>query len=154
MSMLDESVIRRIMRTRLSSVTHLPPESHLAWENHSFDPPSFDASEPISDVLWVQEWQEILSEIKSSTGLIEAIGLTVWGVYTPKGRGTRGADDLSRTIAESFEAGRSLTGYNESTTVILERTSRGPYRSGGKGLDGWIFKPVTTRWRVFTPVTS
>lgn len=149
--MLDESLVRRVMRTQLKTVGTLPPEARLAWENHAFNPPAPDAAEPIATQLWVREWQTILSEAKTSTGYIEAVGRTVYGVYTPTGKGTRDADDLSKAIADAFEAGQSLT--DTPTVVIIERTSRDGYRPH-ESVGSWIFKPVAVRWRVFTAVTT
>jgi len=153
MTMLDESCVRQIMRTRLQSTAGLPDfDSRMAWENRVFAPPDFDQDGPIDEVLWVREWLDPMTEIKSSSGFIEAVGLTIWGVYTPKGRGTRGAENLAKNIAERFEAGRSLTD-DSGTTITLERTSRGRFQSDEER-PIWVFKPVTVRWRVFTQVTA
>lgn len=146
MTMLDESSLRTLFRTRLKTVSGLPGEDYLAWENHQFDKPSAE-----SDQLWIEEFVTILSEPKSSTGFIEVVGVTQYLVNCPKGGGTKDADDLSRLIAQAFEPGQSLT--NSTLTVIIERTERSPYRPQPDG-SAWVFKTITIRWRVFTPVTS
>ena len=140
--MLDESVLRTTFRAALKTVTLLPKEQFLAWENRNFQPPEGD-----SDAIWVEEFLTILTEPKSSTGFIEAVGLMQYSVNVVKGRGTAPGDALAKGIAEALHAGQSLTGVG--LTAILERTERAPYRPRSEG-SIWVFKTVTSRWRVFT----
>jgi len=149
MAMLNESALRRLFRARLKTVSTLPPEARLAWEGRSFTPP-----DPNPGDLWVREFVSILGESKSSTGFIEATGTTTYAVFTPGTGGTEDADALAQAVAEAFEAGQSLTA--DGLTAIIERTERAPYRDSAddRGSSLWIFKTVTIRWRVFTPVSS
>ena len=146
MSMLDETTVRQAFRTKLLTVSGLPDEKQISYENRLFDPP--DQPAEVGDkTLWVLEQMRILSESRSSDSLVEAIGEFLWLVYTPKGKGTEKADTLSRSIAEAFQAGQSLT--KDGIGVILERTERRPYR-GDANRPAWVFKTVATTWRVFT----
>ena len=142
MTLLNESTLRTVMRTQLKTVASLPASKYRAWENRKFKPPEADEDQP-----WIREHVSILSERKSSTGYVEAVGTTQYSVYVPAGRGTAQADALAKAIAEAFEAGQSLTGTG--LTVILERTERAPYRVDASD-SIWVFKTVTSRWRVFT----
>lgn len=151
MTMLDERGIRIAMRKKLKTVATLPKESLLAWENHRFEPPELTGSQRGPVTVWVEEAQRVLQEAKTSNGFIEAVGQTLWSVYAPKGRGTADLDELSKAIAEAFEAGQSVTGTG--LTVILERTDRSELRPSGAH-ENWVFKVVTVRWRVFTPSST
>jgi len=142
MAYLDESLLKRAFRARLKTVSNLPADQYLAWENQNFRPPEPDDGQP-----WIREHLRILNETKSTHCLIEAIGQIQYMVNIPTDKGTRAGDDLSRSIADAFEAGQSLN--LSGLTIILERTERLPYI-----LDQtdpvWTFKTVQTRWRVFT----
>ena len=100
--------------------------------------------------LWIEERQNILGEPQTSIGYLEIMGETIYSVYTPKGQGTRAADDLTKLIMEAFQPTQSLIGTTE--TVILEKTTRQPYR---ENMDHsvWSFKSVIIGWRAFTKVT-
>mgnify|MGYP001584383860 CR=1 FL=1 len=143
MTMLDESLVRRTMRTRLKTVSVLPDA--LAWEGRTFQPPTLeDAAGPL---LWVAEQQVILSEVLAASCTLEAIGETAYLVFTPEWRGTEAADTLCKAIAEAFEPVQSLTATGLS--IILERVERRPFR-GDDRHPAWIFKAVAIRWRSFT----
>ena len=146
MTMLNESQVRTIMRTKLQKLSNLP---NISWENRPFLPP--DVTTDVGPVvLWIQEHQRTLDETQSAIGMIQTIGETLYSVYTPKGRGTKEADDLSKSIAESFEPTQSLTGINE--TIVIEHTERHPYRVD-PDLPAWVFKTVSIRWRAFNPTS-
>lgn len=149
--MLDEARVRAVIATRLLTVTGLPdPVTGIAWENRNFDPPQQLAGPGLAP-LWIREHQQVLSETRSSTGFVEAIGISQFLVETPSGKGTEEADKLSKAIAEAFEAGQSLT--EDGLTVILEHCERSAYRSDFE-FPAWIFKTVTVRWRTFTPALT
>lgn len=140
--MLDEALLRTTYRAALKKVTLLPKEKYLAWENHHFEPP-----EPEEDQIWVEEFITILSEQQTTVGCIEATGTVQYSVNIPAGQGTAAGDALARAIALALAPAQSLTAGGQ--TAILERTERAPYRSRSKG-SVWVFKTVTSRWRVFT----
>jgi hypothetical protein len=142
MSFLDESLLRRTFRVRLKTVSNLPAEEFLEWENQNFKPPEPDENQP-----WVREHLRILDESKTTQCHIETVGQMQYVVNIPKNRGTKTADALTQSIAEAFESGQSLTATG--LTVILEHTNRSPYMSSDDD-SIWIFKTVTARWRVFT----
>jgi len=146
--MLDEARVRAVCATRLLTIPTLPdPLTRIAWENRTFDTPELVVG-PGPAPLWIKEFLEVLSETKSSTGFVEAIGRTLYLVETPAGKGTEEADALSKLIAEAFHSGQSLT--ENDLTIILEHTERQPYRTDFE-LPAWIFKTVAVRWWIFTP---
>lgn len=142
MTFLDETELRKVYRAKVKLVSTLPDEQFLSWENRRFRPPEAE-----SDQIWVVETLTVLSEQKSTVGCIEATGTYQVLVYTPEGSGTEEADALSKAIAEALESGQSLT--SSAITVILERTERAPFRVN-LNYPGWVFKTVTSLWRVFT----
>jgi len=146
MTMLDETEVRKVFRAELNGVSGIPAAAFRAWENRGFKPP-----DPDDGQLWIEEFLEIISERKTSSGCIEAVGTTTYSVWVPSRSGTEDGDALARGIAEAFEAGQSLT--SSGVTAILERTERAPYR-GSDDFPLWVFKSVTTRWRVFTSATA
>lgn len=148
MAMMDLTELRTTMRTQLKTVTTLPSADRRAWENRTFRPPEV-RDQPGADVMWVREQIRILSETKSSTGFIEAIGETLYMVHYPAGRGTGPMDELTLAIAEAFQAGQSLTGTG--LTAILEHTERRPPRVDPT-FPSWIFTTVAVRWRSFTAI--
>lgn len=141
---LDENAVRRVMRARLKTVTGIPSESMLAWENRTFTPPSLSSS---AVVKWVMETQTVDGERLSATGTSEALGYTEYTVMVPKGRGTEELDSLAAEIADAFAPGQSLT--SDDVRVILERTTRSGIRSPAEH-EAWVGKAVSIRWRVFT----
>lgn len=146
MAMLDETALRQLFRKRVRSV--LPRDVQVAWENQTFEPPSLeDGIGPV--VLWMRELVRTLDETKSSTGFIEAVGEVLYMIETPAGKGTEAADALAKIVAESLQAGQSLT--SPTLTVIVEHTERRPYREDPEH-PAWTFKTVACRWRTFTPV--
>ena len=147
MAMMDEVILRQALRTQLLTVSSLPRAEYRAWENQVFDPPSPDENPHGEEPLWFREILRILSESKSSTGYIEAVGEYLIMVETPKGRGTEDADALAKAIADVFQPGQSLT--KSGTTVILERTDRRPYLEDSER-PAWVFKTISVRWRTFT----
>jgi len=142
MTLLNESTLRTLFRARLKTVSNLPAEQFLAWQNRAFLPP-----DPEDDQPWVREYVTILSESKTTQCHIEATGLVQYVVVIPSGRGTKKGDDLVKAIAEAFESGQALN--TTGLTVILEHTERGPYLEDPQ-TPVWTFKTITARWRVFT----
>ena len=109
MSMISESDIRQVFRATLSEVSDLP--DYIAWENRSKNPPD-PGSDTEPPIVWVKEDLRILDETHTAFGFITSIGEMLYSVYTPLGRGTREADDLSLSIANAFMATQSLSGNN------------------------------------------
>jgi hypothetical protein len=146
MTMLDEKTLRTVLRTRLHTVSGLP--SAIAFEGRVFQPPTLTTTSS-SLPLWVEEQVRILSETKSATGQIEALGEALYSVYTPSGRGTEQADALAKLIAEAFQSGQGLSG--SGLELALEHTERRPMRQDVSPYgQSWMFKTVAIRWRAFT----
>lgn len=140
----DKSRLRTMFRIRLATVSGLP--TYKAWENRPFKLPN-----PSSTDTWLREKVYINSERKTTPALIEATGETRYDIFLPAGSGTKDADDLTKAIAEAFEAGNSLT--NGTFGIQIERTQRGNLINETE-FDNWSFLPVVIRWRVFTPTTA
>ena len=151
MTMLDETEVQKVFRARLQQTGGLPPPDHRIWENRGGGLPPEPEDSDGADNTWIEEWVRILSERKSSSGCIEAVGEYLWAVYVPKGRGTETLNKLSKAIADQFEAGQSLVATG--LRAILERTSRSGVRTN-PAHPSWVFKLVTIRWRVFTPASN
>lgn len=149
MTVLDEVVLRQAFRAQLALVSGIPEKKFRAFENRVFDPPEIKETSHGDEPLWIREQMRILSETKSTSGHVEAVGEYLIMVETPKGKGTEDADTLAQAIAEKFQAGQSLT--KSGTTAILEHTDRRPYQIDLER-PAWVFKTVAVRWRNFTAV--
>lgn len=133
------------MRVRLAAeVDDLP--TYKAWENRPFKLPN-----PATTSLWLREKVYINSERKTTPMMIEATGETRYDIFLPAGGGTKEADDLTKAIAEAFEAGRSMT--DGTLGIGIERTERKNLIHESE-FENWSFLPVVIRWRVFTSTTA
>ena len=125
-------------------MTDIPDTDHRALENDDF--------EPEVDAIWLRQTLQIINELKSSTGTIEANGDMVYDLFAPTGTGVSPVRTIARALADTFEEGQSLQ-YN-GLEVILEQTERFP-GAQDFGEDGvpslWYQIPVIISWRVFTP---
>lgn len=149
--MLDEVALRSVLRTQLFTVSGLPnKKTRIAYENRQFKTPEIKAGARKLP-LWIKERLSIFDETRSSQCFMESVGLIIWSVKTPEGRGTEQADALALKIAKVFQPGTHLVG--DDITVLCEHTERRPFRPDPVH-ENWISKPVTVRWRVFTPLTS
>ncbi len=150
MTVLDEVDARIIMRTRLKTVASLPdPDTLIAWEHRTFRPPSLTKGTGTRP-LFVSEQMRILTERHAAVGMLEVVGETLFMINTPAGKGTNGADILSKAIMEAFEPTQGLNSATQ--TVVIERSERRPYRANPVH-EGWIFKTVAIRWRAYTLTT-
>lgn len=148
--MLDENEVKKAFRKQLFTVDGLPNKKTRIWyTNRGFNVPEVTAGARKLP-LWIKEQLRILSEPKTSTCFVETTGEMLWLVHTPIGRGSEQADDLCLQIARAFRPGSNL--IEGDTTVTCVRTERRPFRQDPV-LDNWIFKPVVTVWRSFTPIS-
>lgn len=145
---VDEVEVKRLFRAKLRAVASYPGDALVAWENVGFAKPTVPAAGDPSTPVFVQEQYRMLSETRVGSAILEALGEALFLVHVPKNRGTEAADRLAKEIADALEAGGHLPG--DGFAVILEHTERRPYRESQTD-PGWVFKPVATRWRAFTP---
>ena len=146
---LNTHELRLLLRRELLAVEGLPPEDRRAWENRKFDPPT-----PDRDSIWTRETFQVYSEIRSSSGYVQAEGVYIVDVFCAVGYGTELADTLSQAIVSKFKASTSLQSDDGLSQVSLFRSSRQPGRPDPGPSPVWFMIPVVVSWRTFTQVAQ
>lgn len=127
--MIDHRDVRSALRAQLLTVVGLP--AARSWENRQFTRPAGED--------WVRETYLPGAERQVSYGMVEAVGVAQYDLFTPADAGTEAAEDLADAIKEAFKPSSTLGGL-----VRIDRAER----LSGRQDASWYFIPIRISWRV------
>jgi hypothetical protein len=134
--------IRQALRTRLWTVSGIPPASNRKIENVELD------LKALAGQTWVREYTRFSdlssSFLGSSADMPQRYtqaGAYMIDLFFPKGTSTTAADTLEGEVLDAFAPGRTLTISGISVLILGSSAS-----SQQDDSDGWYFRPLLVRW--------
>ena len=129
--MIDQIVLRQAFRVILGGVSGLP--TARAWENRSFIPPN-------PPMNWVRETHLPAVERQISDGMVEAVGVMQYDLFTPAGNGTEAIEALAHAVKTAFKPKTA-----PAVNIIIDRAECG----AGRPDPPWYFIPVRLTYRAY-----
>lgn len=144
MPMFSETDVRQAVRKHMASVSGMPDDSLIQWENTKLTPPD---QEPT--VIWAREQMLIASSRHLATRQTVTLGQYRFDLFTQFGIGTTAINTLSLNIRNQFKPEISL--QEGSTIVQIYRTES---LNGRQVEQLWWMLPIVIYWRTFSDLQT